>query len=110
MPEDISLQNVPTHALVEELSKRFKEIAEAQKTLNLGNFGVDNLRATAPARTPRRSEPKASNRRQRRTEETIVKFLKDQMSNGWTNAELAKRAGVSTPLVSICRKKHGAKA
>ena len=32
MPEDISLQNVPTHALVEELSKRFKEIAEARKT------------------------------------------------------------------------------
>jgi len=102
---DIDLTTVPLSALTQEVKRRMQEFETARK--ELGNFGVDNIRSVA---APVRKQRTSSNKGGRNSEETIVKLLKDQAAQGWTNAETAKRGGVSQPSISVWKKKYGAKA
>src|SRR6266566_4271154 len=98
----VDLSSISLEDLVREVKARMKSYESARQELGFRETsGLDSVRAEAPARRGRKAGPKTSNKRARRTDEMIVKLLKDQISNGWTNAELAKHAGVSTPLVSI---------
>ncbi len=103
---DIDLTTVPLSALTQEVKRRMQEFETARK--ELGNFGVDNVRARVA--TPARKQRTSSNKGGRNSEETIVKLLKDQAAQGWTNAETAKHGGVSQPSISVWKKKYGAKA